>query len=104
MSILTFVENAIKHGLRHKKERWHLTIAVNSGNGGLVIGIRDNGIGRAAALKYREETSGQGTEMMRQYFKQFGQVTGKSAQFEVSDLYDEHRQAAGTYVEINISS
>ncbi|MGW8314359.1 MAG: sensor histidine kinase [Bacteroidales bacterium] len=103
MCILTFVENAIKHGLRHKKDDWLLTIRIDPENAGMKIGIRDNGIGRAAAVKFREDSSGQGIEMMQEYFRQFSEVTGKEARFKVTDLFGEDGKAAGTYVEIIIS-
>lgn len=102
MSILTFAENAIKHGLRHKKDQWLLVIGIERKGEGLKIGIRDNGIGRAAAVKYRDGSTGQGIGMMRQYFKQFSKVTGKEAQFSVTDLFGEDGKAAGTHVEILI--
>lgn len=103
MCILTFVENAIKHGLRHKKDDWLLTIRIDPEKAGIKIGIRDNGIGRAAAVKYHEDSSGQGIEMMRKYFRQFSEATGKEARFTITDLYAEDRKAAGTHVEIIIS-
>lgn len=102
MSILTFVENSIKHGLRHKKDHWLLTIRIAPEGQGLKIGIRDNGIGRAAALSYREGSTGQGIDMMRRYFKQFSEATGRKARFTVTDLFGEDRRAAGTLVEITI--
>ena len=103
MSILTFVENSIKHGLRHKKDQWRLTLRIVPEGEGVKIGISDNGIGRAAAVKYREDSTGQGIEMMRQYFRQFSEATGKNARFTVTDLYGEDRKAAGTLVEIMIT-
>ncbi len=102
MSILTFVENAIKHGLRHKKDQWRLTLRIVREGEGVKIGISDNGIGRAAAVKYREDSTGQGIEMMRHYFKQFSEATGKDARFTVTDLFGKDRKAAGTLVEIII--
>jgi LytS/YehU family sensor histidine kinase len=103
MSILTFVENAIKHGLRHKEGNWMLSISVTRTRPGLKIMIRDNGIGRAAALKYRDESTGTGIEMMEAYFRQFSEVTGKQANFSVTDLFETDRKASGTRVEISIT-
>jgi len=64
LSILTFVENAIKHGLRHKESDRKLDIDVAGVKGGMKIGIRDNGIGRCASEQYREENSGNGIAMI----------------------------------------
>jgi hypothetical protein len=103
MSILTFVENAMKHGLRHKHDNWLLDVTVAPLKNGIKIGIRDNGIGRAAAVKYRDGSNGQGTEMMKQYFRQFSEATGKIARFRVSDLFESELKASGTLVEITIT-
>jgi LytS/YehU family sensor histidine kinase len=102
MSILTFVENAIKHGLRHKEGAWILDITVTPYKGGVKIGIRDNGIGRAAAVKYHHESTGQGIEMMKQYFRQFSEATGSHARFIVKDLFEEGTKSTGTLVEVTI--
>jgi hypothetical protein len=103
MSILTFVENAIKHGLRHKQGEWKLDIMVAPFKGGVRIGIRDNGIGRAAAVKYHHDSTGQGIEMMKEYFSQFSEATGSHARFIVKDLFDEGSRSTGTLVEITIN-
>jgi len=107
MSVLTFVENAIKHGLRHKEYDRKLEIKVTDlGSGikgkGIKIEIQDNGIGRAAAARYHKESAGNGIEMMKQYFKQFNEATGRKARFEVKDLFEYDLKAAGTVVEIII--
>lgn len=102
MSILSFVENAIKHGLRHKDYDRFLEIEVISLNKGIKILIRDNGIGRAAAVKYRDEDSGKGIKMMKQYFRQFNEATGQRAHFRVKDLFEYDLKPSGTVVEVTI--
>lgn len=44
--IQPFVENAIKHGLLHKKGTKELYIAFNNVNNTIVVSIEDNGVGR----------------------------------------------------------
>lgn len=102
MAILTFVENAIKHGLRHKEYDRRLQIRVSPLATGLKIEIEDNGIGRTAAARYQEESAGNGIEMMQQYFRQFNDATGQRARFEVKDLFEYDLKAAGTLVEVII--
>ena len=102
MSVLTFVENALKHGLRHKDYDRKLDVEVMALKKGLKITIRDNGIGRAASAKYRDESAGQGIKMMKKYFKQFNETTGKKARFEVRDLFEYDLKASGTIIEITI--
>jgi len=102
MSILTFVENAIKHGLRHKDDDRKLDIEVSPLSKGMKIIVKDNGIGRSAAVKYRDEGSGQGIKMMKQYFRQFNEATGRKAHFRVRDLFEYDMKASGTVIEITI--
>jgi len=49
--IQPFVENAIWHGLMQKTQGGHILINVEKDAAGLVIGIQDDGIGRARAAK-----------------------------------------------------
>jgi sensor histidine kinase YesM len=103
LSILTFVENAIKHGLRHKeKNRW-LKIKACYADGGIRVTIRDNGVGRVAAARLTDGESGNGLELMEHYFRQFSEANGKRARYEVKDLFGQNLKAAGTVVEITIT-
>ncbi len=102
MSVLSFVENAIKHGLRHKDYDRKLDVEVLAFKNGLKITVTDNGIGRSASAKYRGESAGQGIKMMQKYFKQFNEATGKKAHFEVRDLFEYDLKASGTKIEITI--
>jgi len=80
-----------------------LEIALAALDGGLKIGIRDNGVGRQSAEKYREEKSGKGIKIMKKYFKQFNEASGRKARFEITDLFDTEGKPAGTLVEIFIT-
>ncbi|MEN8202733.1 MAG: histidine kinase [Bacteroidota bacterium] len=102
MSVQAFVENAIKHGLRHKDYDRKLEVEAFRLNKGIRILIKDNGIGRAASLKFRDENSGQGIHMMKQYFRQFNETAGRKSRFEVKDLFEYDLKASGTLVEITI--
>ena len=102
LSVLTFVENAIKHGLRQKRNERRLDLSAESFQDGLRIQIADNGIGREAAAKLRDGEPGNGIEMMERYFKQFNEATRLNAHFEISDIFKKNNQPAGTLVEIFI--
>jgi hypothetical protein len=56
--IQTHVENAIKHGLRPKKQDGLVEINITNPNKYLQISIKDNGIGREAAKKYSKLSTG----------------------------------------------
>ncbi|HER10229.1 MAG TPA: hypothetical protein ENO20_15090 [Bacteroides sp.] len=102
LSILTFVENAIKHGLRHKQGAGRLEIRITGNKKKLMVQVEDNGIGRAATTEYPDGSAGNGLDMMKRYFKQFNQVTGRKSRFVIRDLYDEQQMACGTLIEITI--
>jgi two-component system LytT family sensor kinase len=49
MLIQPYVENAVKHGLLHKKDKKQLSLSIIKSNGILMVTIEDNGIGRKKA-------------------------------------------------------
>ncbi|MBL7857092.1 MAG: PAS domain S-box protein [Cyclobacteriaceae bacterium] len=53
--IQPYVENAILHGLYNKQERGMLTINVHEKDEAIIFEIEDNGIGREAARKLRQQ-------------------------------------------------
>lgn len=61
--IQPYVENAIKHGLHHLENNRKLDITFKQSNNYLECKIKDNGIGREAALKIKQQQS--------QYYKSF---------------------------------
>jgi sensor histidine kinase YesM len=56
--IQPYVENAFKHGLRHKhgKKELHVHFKLNSDTNCLVVSISDNGIGRKASAQLNATT------------------------------------------------
>jgi len=57
MMIQPFVENAIKHGLPAKGSDGGLSITFEQENATLICRVRDNGMGREAAIKKAKEKS-----------------------------------------------
>lgn len=53
MIIQPYIENAIKHGLLHKKTNRLLTVSIETDQNSLVITIDDNGIGRKRAAELK---------------------------------------------------
>lgn len=100
-----FVENAIKHGLLHKKGEKRLFIHFDLVDAALKITIEDNGIGRkhAQVIKQRQQVvntsfSTQATEKRVQIMNSFQK---QNMQFEILDLI-ENEEALGTRVVILI--
>ncbi len=88
--IQPFVENAIEHGLHHRRERGTLRVAFQAlPDGGLQCRIEDDGIGREAARQIqasapREYTS-VSTELLRQRATLLNQL-GHAIAFTIEDL------------------
>jgi LytS/YehU family sensor histidine kinase len=103
MLIQPFVENSIRHGLRHKIDgQGHVRINIAPVDGDLLISIEDNGIGREMAADYKTrehiEYHSQGISMTTDRIRLINSVYGKSISMEMIDLHDERGQSTGTQV------
>ncbi|MCK4677883.1 MAG: histidine kinase [Bacteroidales bacterium] len=101
MVLQTYVENAIKHGLRHKEEKGLLTIHIKKDNKNLVIKIEDNGIGRKKAAEVSSDSTGKGLSIMEHYFTLFNQYNDTKIGHEIIDLTDAG-VAIGTRIVVTI--
>ncbi|GEM_PF-5681041 len=105
MLVQPFVENAINHGLLHKKEDRRLSVAFNCKDEVLICTIEDNGVGRkqAAALrekskKHRSFASGASARRIS-LLKDAGH---KDVGIDIDDLYHHNQQPAGTRVTVRM--
>lgn len=100
-----FVENALKHGLFHKKGPKKLTILFYETNH-LICEITDNGIGR----KHAEEITNRrgrsresfSTDAISKRMKILSEKHGNEVYYETEDLYDENKSPTGTKVVIHL--
>ena len=109
MLIQPYVENAVKHGLRHKKEGGSLIIAAEldpEDEDQLRITITDNGVGRKRAeelQQYHPDAHiGFSTQANSERLANIAAETGKVAGVEIEDLYDKDNEPAGTKVIITL--
>ena len=98
-----FCENAIWHGLLHKKGKGQLRIRFQREEGILLCTIKDNGIGRAKAAYHKqsgEKQASLGLKLSADRLALFnGEKTG-AASFVIRDVKDE--EATGTIVILKI--
>jgi len=107
MLIQPYVENALKHGLLHKKENRKLSVSfANSEGNNIQCLIEDNGVGRKKAKEYQEKRpalhksfAAKATEE-RLNLLNYGK--DKKIGVEIMDLYDENNSAIGTKVILSI--
>ena len=99
--IQPYVENAILHGLRHKKvERGMLKISLEATALDILITIADNGIGRTAAQKIKELNGVQHTSMALELTRQRLNMLPQKGTVEITDHFDAN--TAGTSVQIHL--
>jgi len=102
MLIFTFVENAVKHGIRHKKESGNIQVKLNKVGTTLFIQIFDNGIGREAAKKIGTFGTGKGLIILDEIIGYFYQLKGVKISYKIIDLQDDHSGSNGTIVNLKI--
>ncbi len=102
MLIHTFCENSLKHGLRHLSKNGKLDIHFSKEKQLIKIFITDNGIGRTKAKQYSLMSTGKGIEIIKQTLNLYFQLKQVRIEYNISDIYDEQKNAAGTRVEITI--
>ncbi len=105
MVIQTYAENALKHGLLNKKEGvGELIITIGEYDNRLHIEVEDNGIGRKQARKLNQTSTGRGMMILNYYYDFFDKYNEQKIYHEVSDLFTEDNEPAGTKVTVIIPS
>ena len=65
MLIHTFVENSVKHGIKHLEGKGKILISISKGNDLYKIKIIDNGVGRKKAKEYSAFSTGKDRKSTR---------------------------------------
>lgn len=109
MLIQPYVENAIWHGLMHKKDgmRGKVELIISRNENNLFCAIMDNGIGREMAETIRTQHSGHrkrsmGMQITRDRMEMINKLYNTNTSMQIIDLHDEQGKAAGTRVELVI--
>lgn len=101
-----FCENAIWHGLMHKKGQGRLDIALRIDDHFLYSTITDNGIGREKAAKLKSKSSEQnkslGLKITNNRLALLNRSSQEDSHYHMNDVYDDKGNINGTSVEIRI--
>lgn len=101
-----FVENAIKHGLLHKKGEKFLEVSMKKEGEYLVCRIKDNGIGRehSEEIKKRQTKKHRSfsTDATKKRLDLLNRINHKKIELIITDLYDDEQQSVGTEVILKI--
>ncbi|RAJ04286.1 two component regulator with propeller domain [Chitinophaga skermanii] len=104
MVIQPFVENAIWHGLQHKKNGGWLHISFYKVEQKIRCVIEDNGIGRKAATALKQMNGqvhlSKGLQITSDRLSLYNSRFGMNASFDIEDLYDNQGNASGTRVNL----
>lgn len=101
MLIQPYIENAILHGINPKVGKGSIIITIKKENVQLIITIQDNGIGRKAAQAQKvtsllkKKSLGMNITQTRLNLMT---ASSQKANIEVTDLYDEQKNAIGTKI------
>jgi len=103
--IQPYVENAIWHGLMHKRDKGNLDIEVSRTGETLICKVIDNGVGRTAAEEMKRESrprhKSMGIEMTESRIA-MSETNGGGRSVEIKDLVYPDGSPAGTEVVLKI--
>jgi hypothetical protein len=105
MLIQPYVENSMRHGLRHKTEgKGYIRITLTQTDSQLVVIVEDNGIGRERAGQYKTgehiEYQSKGMTLTADRIRMMNAGNEERITVEVIDLKDTQERAVGTRVNI----
>ena len=104
MLIHTFVENAIKHGVRLAKEDPLLEVKITRNKHAHHIEIRDNGPGLNSKTDSKVLSTGKGLKIIDEMIDLFYQLEGVRIRYSVEDRSGKDPDLPGTEVFITISN
>ena len=106
MLLQPYIENAIWHGLLHKKEQGLLRLELEILDQLLICKIIDNGVGRMAAKAFRSKTATKqkpmGMRITEDRIALINRLYETNASIEIIDLYHPDGKASGTQVNLSI--
>jgi hypothetical protein len=99
-----FIENAIEHGIKHKKTKGHVYVRFLAEENQVVCEIEDDGIGREKAweINYekRKDHESLATTIIEERIRSLNKNLRKKIRFKIIDLKSEDDKALGTKVVI----
>jgi tetratricopeptide (TPR) repeat protein len=102
-----FLENAVEHGIRHKSTKGEITVKFEQQNGGMVIMIQDDGVGREKAEELRRQSNrdykSMATAITKERIKVLNKKLKNKITLEIFDLKDENGEAIGTRVAFEVA-
>jgi tetratricopeptide (TPR) repeat protein len=107
--IQPYVENAIVHGIAHShEEQLQLTVTATLESDIIRYTIQDNGVGRGKAAEYNSQNKpahkSVGLQITADRIALFNLETQSNASVQITDLYNDNNEPAGTRVDIQLKA
>ncbi|MVM37993.1 hypothetical protein GO730_10970 [Spirosoma sp. HMF3257] len=105
MIIQPYIENAILHGIAHKKDKGCIRLTIEPQSDHLDCTVDDDGVGREKAQSFKKQLSTHqsvGLRVTEDRLQLIGQRSGQAAGVTIIDKYDDQQQATGTKVVIQL--
>jgi len=102
MSVQSFVENAVRHGLMHREGEGLLQVSVIEDDEHMTFIVEDNGIGREAAGKLQRNGAGMGNRILLEYMEVYNRMSRIKFIFRIEDLRDASGKATGTRITLKV--
>lgn len=102
MLLHTFVENAIKHGIKHKMGKSLLEVKLEYNQKMFLVSIKDDGVGRKQAKEYAKFSTGQGLKILDKMLALYKDLEKVKISYKIEDVISIEGDALGTIVYIYI--
>lgn len=98
MTLHTYCDNAIRHGLVNNPVKGVLNVSVERQSDGVRIVVTDNGIGRQRAAELGTRGTGQGLSLIQSQIDFYNQVNRRPIEQTITDMLADDGSATGTLV------
>ncbi len=101
--IQPYVENAIVHGMMHKREKGNIFVHLKREEDMLLCVVEDDGVGREKALEFKKgKHESSGLSITKERLEIINSTRKSNLSVKIIDLKDDEGNATGTRVEIHI--
>jgi len=98
----TFIENAIKHGVRNLKENGKINLHIESSNENYIVNISNNGIAQTKRKDYQIESTGVGLKILDEILELFFFIEKIKISYSINHQENKNDNTVETIVVINI--
>ena len=102
MVLHTYAENAVKHGIRGKKEGGRVTVKAVAAADGVLLSVEDDGIGREASRLRDPSRKGHGLAILNRQIELYNQQNAEKMTVAVTDLTTAEGRPGGTRFELYV--